>query len=215
MGSYSIFLVFAPRLSIAKVNVSEPKPISGEISVAAMTLAEQNNEMKKIFKFLLNNKFAIVFDILVITIALDQWTKTWAIENLKGSPIISYLNGYFQLLYAENPGAFLGMGGTWSSSTRFFIFGVVVVVGLAAMLWSILKNKISTSELYAYSFILGGGIGNVIDRLTHENGHVVDFLFIDLKFADFARTGVFNVADMAIVLGVLIIFIPSLIPSKK
>ncbi len=195
--------------------MSEPKPIIGEISVAANALATQNNEMKKIFNFLLNNKFAIVLDILIITLILDQWTKTWAIENLKGSPAVSYLGGYFQLVYAENPGAFLGMGGTWSSTTRFFIFGVVVVVGLVAMLWSILKNKISTAEIYAYSFILGGGIGNVIDRLTHENGHVVDFLFIDLKFASFARTGVFNVADMAIVLGVLIVFIPGMFPSKK
>ncbi len=107
------------------------------------------------------------------------------------------------------------MGGNWSSTTRFIIFGVVVLIGLSAMLWSTLKNKLTTDELYAYSFILAGGIGNVIDRLTHENGHVVDFLFIDLKFAAFARTGVFNVADMAIVLGVMIIFIPSLIDSLK
>jgi len=171
--------------------------------------------MKKFFKFLLSSKFGIVADVLIITLALDQWTKTWAINNLKSAPVRYYLDGYLQILYAENPGAFLGMGGTWSSSTRFFIFGVLVVFGLAAMLWSILKNKISTSEIYAYSFILGGGIGNVIDRLTRENGHVVDFLFIDLKFASFARTGVFNVADMAIVLGVLIIFIPTVMASKK
>ena len=56
-------------------------------------------------------------------------------------------------------------------------------------------------DLLAYSFILAGGIGNVIDRLTHENGHVIDFLFMDFSFA---RTGVFNVADMAIVLGFII-----------
>lgn len=167
--------------------------------------------MIKLFK----NKFFIVIDILVITIAFDQWTKIWAVEKLKSSEPIEFLNGVFQLIYAENPGAFLGMGGTWSSTTRFIIFGVVVVIGLTAMLWSILKNKLTTAEVYAYSFILAGGIGNVIDRLTHENGHVVDFLFIDLKFSAFARTGVFNVADMAIVLGVLIIFIPSLADSLK
>jgi signal peptidase II len=118
-------------------------------------------------------------------------------------------------VYAENPGAFLGMGGGWSASTRFYVFGVFVLLGLAAMLWSILKNKISQSEIYAYSFILAGGIGNVIDRLTHESGHVIDFLFIDLKFAPFARTGVFNIADMAIVLGVFIIFFPTFLSFKK
>ncbi len=139
----------------------------------------------------------------------------WAVDKLKGTPAIEFLNGIFQLVYAENPGAFLGMGGNWSSTTRFIIFGVIVVIGLTAMLWSMMKNKLTTEELYAYSFILAGGIGNVIDRLTHENGHVVDFLYIDLKFSTFARTGVFNVADMAIVLGVLIIFIPSLMESFK
>jgi signal peptidase II len=171
--------------------------------------------MNKILKFLLNNKIAIVFDILIITVILDQWTKSWAVQSLKNEAPRFYLNGYFQILYAENPGAFLGMGGTWSSTLRFFVFGVAVCVGLVFMLWSILKKKISTAEIYAYSFILGGGIGNVIDRLTHENGHVVDFLFIDLKFSSFARTGVFNVADMAIVLGVLIILIPTLKSSSK
>ena len=55
-------------------------------------------------------------------------------------------------------------------------------------------------------------MGNVIDRLTHENGHVVDFLFIDLGFA---RTGVFNIADMAIVLGVIIAFWPSIFQKKE
>jgi signal peptidase II len=164
---------------------------------------------------ILKNKVFIVVVILALTLILDQWSKVWAIANLKSNPTINYLNGYFQLLYAENPGAFLGMGGNWSSTTRFFIFGIVVVLGLAGMLWSILKNKLSTSEVYAYSFILGGGIGNVIDRLTHDSGHVVDFLFIDLKFASFARTGVFNVADMAIVLGVLIIFVPAMNEFKK
>lgn len=139
----------------------------------------------------------------------------WAVESLKSTPAISYLGGYFQLVYAENPGAFLGMGGKMSGTARFFIFGVAVVLGLAVMLWSILKNKISTAEVYAYSFILAGGIGNVIDRLTHESGHVIDFLYIDLQFSTFARTGVFNIADMAIVLGVMIVFIPVLTASKK
>lgn len=119
------------------------------------------------------------------------------------APII-YLGGVFQLVYAENPGAFLGMGSELPKSLRFIIFGLFVVVGLAVMLWSLIKNKMNLSDLLAYSFILAGGIGNVIDRLTHDNGHVIDFLFLDFQVAPFLRTGVFNVADMAIVLGFFI-----------
>jgi signal peptidase II len=151
------------------------------------------------------NKIARVFFVLITLVALDQWTKQMAVIHLKDTAPIYYLNGIFQLLYAENPGAFLGMGGGWSQGSRFLVFGLLVAVGLAFMLWSIIKNKISTAETMAYSFILAGGIGNVIDRLTHANGHVIDFLFIDLKFSQYARTGVFNIADMAIVAGVLVL----------
>ncbi len=151
------------------------------------------------------NKIVQVFAILFVLVGLDQWTKHWAVQHLKNVEPINYLNGYFQLVYAENPGAFLGMGGNMSTTVRFIIFGVLVAVGLIVMLWSIIKNKISQIETVAYSFILAGGIGNVIDRLTHANGHVVDFLFIDLKFSSYARTGVFNVADMVIVAGVLVL----------
>jgi len=146
--------------------------------------------------------------ILIVVVALDQWTKVLAIDFFKGKPAIIYLNGLFQFIYAENPGAFLGMGGSFSKSLRFIVFGLFVLVGLIAMFWSILKNKMYTKDLLAYSFILAGGIGNVIDRLTHENGHVVDFMFMDFGFA---RTGVFNLADMAIVLG----FIFAVWPQSK
>jgi len=149
-----------------------------------------------------------VFTILVASVGLDQWTKAWAVEKLSNQPPIYFLNGIFQILYAENPGAFLGMGGGLPREWRFVIFGLIVVAGLLGILWAIIKNKFTENEMWSYSFILAGGIGNVIDRLTHENGHVVDFLFIDLGFA---RTGVFNVADMVIVLGVFIAFWPTLI----
>ncbi len=152
---------------------------------------------------ILSKKILIVLSILAVLVLLDQWTKQLAVKHLKDIAPINYLDGVFQLLYAENPGAFLGMGGNMSSTVRFIVFGLFVAVGLVIMFWSILKNKISQSETFAYSFILAGGIGNVIDRLTHDNGHVIDFMFIDLKFAPLARTGVFNVADIAIVIGVL------------
>jgi len=143
--------------------------------------------------------------ILILVVVIDQWTKVLAVDIFKGKPAIIYLNGLFQFVYAENPGAFLGMGGGFSRSLRFVVFGLFVLVGLIAMFWSILKNKMYIKDLLAYSFILAGGIGNVIDRLTHDNGHVIDFMFMDFGFA---RTGVFNVADMAIVLGFVLAIWP-------
>lgn len=170
----------------------------GDNSVACTLEIKQNIKMNDKLNL---NKLIMLLTILVLIVAFDQWTKVLAIEFFKGKTAIIYLGGLFQFVYAENPGAFLGMGGDLSRSMRFLIFGVLVVLGLIVMFWSILKNKMPTKDILAYSFILAGGIGNVIDRLTHDNGHVVDFMFMDFGFA---RTGVFNVADMAIVFGFIL-----------
>ncbi|AZZ36968.1 signal peptidase II [Bdellovibrio sp. qaytius] len=151
-----------------------------------------------------SHRLFILFLILITVVAVDQWTKVLAVQHLAGKAPIMYFGGLFQFIYAENPGAFLGMGGELPQSMRFVIFGLFVLLGLVVMLWSLVKNKMNLSDLLAYSFILAGGIGNVIDRLSHTNGHVIDFMFMDFQFAPFARTGVFNVADMAIVLGFFI-----------
>ena len=145
-----------------------------------------------------------MFIILLSVVAVDQWTKVLAVEHLSGKAPIIYLGGLFQLVYAENPGAFLGMGGDLPRWVRFLVFGLFVLLGLVVMLWSLVKNKMNLTDLLAYSFILAGGIGNVIDRLTHDNGHVIDFMFMDFQLAPFTRTGVFNIADVAIVIGFFI-----------
>ena len=150
------------------------------------------------------HRLFILFLILISVVAVDQWTKVLAVEHLSGKAPIIYFGGVFQLVYAENPGAFLGMGGDLPRWVRFVVFGLFVLLGLVVMLWSLVKNKMSLTDLLAYSFILAGGIGNVIDRLTHDNGHVIDFMFMDFQIAPFTRTGVFNIADVAIVLGFFI-----------
>lgn len=151
-----------------------------------------------------SQRLFILFLILITVVGIDQWTKALAVEHLVGRAPIIYIGGVFQLVYAENPGAFLGMGGELPQWVRFVVFGLFVLVGLVVMLWSLIKNKMNITDLLAYSFILAGGIGNVIDRLTHSNGHVIDFLFIDLQITAYTRTGVFNIADVAIVAGFFI-----------
>lgn len=112
------------------------------------------------------------------------------------------MDGLFQFIYAENPGAFLGLGGGWSREMRFVVFAIVVLVGLGGMLWYLIKKEDSKINLYAYSFILAGGCGNLWDRVVHQKGHVVDFMLIEVWGP--LRTGVFNLADVAIVIGVLL-----------
>ena len=156
-------------------------------------------------------KFIVVFIILFLLIGLDQATKYWAVQTLMGQSPIEYWNGFFTFTYAENTGAFLGFGGAWSRPVRFVIFALIVVFGLGGMLWYLLKRETSRLNLLAYSFILAGGFGNLWDRMARDNGGVIDFMVFDtgvklnLGFIEIPiRTGVVNVADMAIVAGVLL-----------
>ncbi len=149
-----------------------------------------------------NYKVSVVVLILIIVITIDQFTKSWAVLKFKGQAAAYYLNGLFQFVYAENPGAFLGFGGDWSREVRFVIFAVFVVLGLGGMLWYLLKKETSKLNLIAYSLILAGGFGNLWDRVFHDKGQVIDFMLIEIIGP--LRTGVFNVADMAIVAGVLL-----------
>ena len=161
----------------------------------------------------LRYKLIVVFSILVFVFIFDQVTKTWASENLLGQPSQLFLNGFFQFVYAENPGAFLGLGGEWSRPVRFVVFAVVVLIGLGGMLWYLIKKEDSRLNLFAYSFILAGGCGNLWDRVAHDRGHVVDFMLIDVWGP--LRTGVFNVADVAIVIGVLLALFGEYLLDKR
>ncbi len=161
----------------------------------------------------LRYKLIVVFSILLLVFVFDQSTKTWAAENLVGQSPRLFLNGFFQFLYAENPGAFLGLGGDWSRPVRFIIFAVVVLLGLGGMLWYLIKKEDSRLNLFAYSFILAGGCGNLWDRVAHDRGHVVDFMLIDVWGP--LRTGVFNVADVAIVIGVLLALFGEYLLDKR
>jgi signal peptidase II len=141
---------------------------------------------------------ALLVAIIVLTIAADQLTKQLARTTLLREPPRRY--GVLTLLYAENSGAFLSLGANLPPHTRELIFSGVVAVALLAGLWALVTNRIGgTADSIAVAFILGGGIGNLIDRLARE-GRVTDFLYLALGPL---HTGVFNVADVAITGGVI------------
>jgi len=145
----------------------------------------------------------ILFVVLVCT-GCDQSTKYLATEFLEPNSILSYANDIFRLQYAENRGAFLGLGNSLSKDNRFSIFTVAVSIVLLFMsLYMIFSKKIDTFHIVALSIALGGGFSNLIDRLVN-NGAVVDFLNLGIGQL---RTGIFNIADVFIMFGfVLLIF---------
>ncbi len=154
-------------------------------------------------------KYGLFLAILTISVGCDQQTKLMAKEQLSYAQPIEYLDGMFKLIYAENTGAFLGLGDSLSPNLKylFLIFIPTLVLFLFAVTY--FKSSNSYSQFIGMSLIVGGGIGNLIDRIAY--GSVVDFM--NISFAGL-RTGIFNFADVAVSTG-LVLLLFSLFWEKK
>lgn len=137
----------------------------------------------------------------------DRLTKVWAENNLKFSPSKSYWGNFFRFEYAENTGAFLSLGAFLPEQTRFWIFSVAVgVFLLAAIVMLFIDKKMDPLSSFALAIICSGGLGNLYDRILRPNHGVIDFMNMGIGPL---RTGIFNIADMAILFGVIILFFKS------
>ena len=128
--------------------------------------------------------------IIIGSIWLDQLTKWLAVTLLQGNPSVPIIPEVFQLTYLENPGAAFGM-----LQNNRWVFLIISTIGILAVLFYLLIKR-PTSKLLclSLSFIVGGGIGNMIDRVLL--GYVVDFF--DFCLINFA---IFNVADSFVCVG--------------
>ena len=142
------------------------------------------------------------------SIIIDQITKLIAINYLKFSPPREYLGGFFVLKYAENTGAMLGFGSELPDWARFWFLTVFVGCMLAGLLaYLIIFKEMNLQQTVGLSLISGGGISNFIDRAIY-NGRVVDFMHIDTGYG-WLKTGIFNFADVAIMIGLGIMILGS------
>ena len=152
-------------------------------------------------------RFGLLFIALII-VFLDQISKYVARNNLELFAQ-KYVMQFWNWTLAYNTGAafsFLANQGGWQ---RIF-FGVIAAVVAIAMVFYILNRKFSVTTGFAVSFILGGAIGNLIDRVVF--GDVTDF--IDWHYG-LHHWPAFNVADSFITTGVVLLIIESIFFSKK
>jgi signal peptidase II len=147
--------------------------------------------------------------LIVVLVAADQWTKQFARQYLSLHHR-DYAGGLLSLMYAENEGAFLSMGSTLPPAVRTAVFSLGVLIAVGIALFVVFTGRVHGFDAVAVAMIGGGGIGNLIDRLT-RGGRVTDFLFMELGPL---HTGVFNVADMAITGGVIWLLVTSFLPKK-
>ncbi|MFY4728732.1 signal peptidase II [Nitrospira sp. BLG_2] len=139
----------------------------------------------------------LILLLLVGCVGCDQLTKDVAQQYLAFESPRSWFYDTVRLEYAENTGAFLSLGSGFPEGLRvilFQVFPALWLVGLGVFLFAKQMPLLST---VAWSLILSGGIGNLLDRLLHD-GRVIDFMNVGIGGL---RSGIFNVADACITIG--------------
>ena len=148
----------------------------------------------------------------VVLVGLDQLTKRMAEAELPGRGIVRVVEGFFQLRFARNPGAFFSMGAQLSPGARQVLFGVAALIAFALILRLYHRTESSQRSVRAALVALfSGAIGNLIDRLWR--GEVTDFLHLHWK-NDF-HWATFNLADVWIVVGLLLLVVDVLGSARE
>jgi signal peptidase II len=144
-------------------------------------------------------RLPLIVAVLLSNMALDQWTKLIATEAFKGKPTRTYLGDTFRFTWATNEGAFLSLGANLPDGLRYWVLTVMVGGLLLAILYFAVMGKgLTAMPVAGYALIAAGGLSNWVDRARFD-GKVVDFMNLGIGSL---RTGIFNVADLQILVGI-------------
>lgn len=144
---------------------------------------------------------------LICTLAwiiIDQLTKALFKQILTPGEVVSFFAGSLLVFPTYNHGAFLSLGADMSDATRdiVFIYGVLAILA-GLFVWLLRSSRLGRVEVIAIACILGGGLSNLLDRCVYH-GRVFDFLNMGIGQV---RTGIFNVADVGIMVGVALLLV--------
>jgi signal peptidase II len=142
----------------------------------------------------------VLLAIAAATIGCDRVTKRMAVTSLAGTPGRSFFADTVRLEYAENSGGFLSLGANLPPSVRKAIFKLGTGLILVGSIIAAVKLRFAGWPLVGLSLMWAGGASNWVDRIAR--GSVVDFLNVGFGAL---RIGIFNVADVAIMLGACIL----------
>ncbi len=157
-------------------------------------------------------KFRLYGLVMALAIfALDQWMKKFIVDDLGLTRIGDHypLLPFFDFTRTNNYGVSLGMFEATSMEMRWILVAVTAVIALVVLVW-MLREKL-LGDILALSLVLGGALGNIVDR--YRFGYVIDYA--DFHIGTFRPFLIFNIADAAITIGVVIILARALFMSEK
>lgn len=143
--------------------------------------------------------------IIVSIFLLDRFTKVLVINNLSLGESISIINDFLNITYVNNHGAAFGI-----MDGKVIFIVIVSILIFAYLIYEIRKESHSKLITISISFVIGGLLGNLFDRVVY--GHVIDFFDFNLFGYDFA---IFNVGDAFIVIGTILLAIGFLLEERN
>ena len=166
----------------------------------------------------------LIIVIIIVSIATDFWSKELTRDKLEYHQTVDVIGDFFVLVKVENTGAFLGMGSSLTEIQRWILLIILPVIVLFSVCWYLFKNQsLNLRITWALALIIGGGMGNIFDRVKLRDGtenfinrlsldSVTDMMFLDFGFA---HTGIFNLADVFVMVGTGLILLDQFLPKKK
>lgn len=148
--------------------------------------------------------------VAVVVFAIDVAIKHWVVEDLHLNDVQQvYVLPFFNLTWTQNFGVSLGLFTAGSPETRWALVAMTALIAAFVLVWLLRERKLP--DIVALGLVLGGAAGNIRDRYTV--GYVIDYA--DLHIGTVRPFLIFNLADAAITIGVLIILARSLLSRDK
>jgi signal peptidase II len=156
-------------------------------------------------------RIILIITVVLVNIGCDQVSKKIVRQSVYPYEMIHLFDNHLTVTRVENSGAFLSAGDSLPDTTKHVFLSLVPLMAvLLGFIYVFTKPGIPRNMLIGFCFVIGGGIGNLFDRM--EYGSVTDFLHI--KFGVF-QTGIFNLADVSIVSGIIIVLLQFLLKKKE
>lgn len=157
-------------------------------------------------------RWVVLAAVVIGGVLLDQITKYLADAQLKGQGLVTVIDGFFELRYARNPGAFFSLGAELSPDVRRLLFVVASTAASILIVRLYMRAQENQRALrWALIFLLTGAIGNLIDRAVQ--GEVIDF--VHLYWRGVLDWATFNVADVFITFGLGLLVVDMLRPRRE